>query len=87
MPKDAITKDSDFAFSRLHGLWASSVQGPALRRLIACATEENLARALAEYGIQAGSHFSFHRYLVERQLLRLNEIQAWAVPGLSCLFG
>lgn len=83
MPRAVISTSYDFVFARLHGVWANAVQGEALKRLMGCATEENLARALTEYGIETGSHLSFHKRLAERQLQFLSDFQAMAGPGLG----
>lgn len=83
MPRALISTGYDFLFARLHGVWANAVQGEALKRLIGCATEENLARALAAHGIETGSHLSFHKRLAERQLNQLSEFQALAGPSLG----
>lgn len=69
-----IDSSYDFIFAKLHGMWANSIRGEVLDRLVLSGTMETLQRNFQSIGLNASKREDFNTALYLREHSRINEI-------------
>ncbi len=76
MQKPVINVSYDFLFAKLHGLWANAAKEDRLMQLVNAETEDELARLLDDYHLDASCRETFQRDLLLREIGSLFEISS-----------
>lgn len=72
--------NADFLFPKLHGMWARSMVGESLQRLIQSGREDAVSRALTPLGIDASRREEVQKQIVCAHIAELSSVQRLADP-------
>jgi vacuolar-type H+-ATPase subunit C/Vma6 len=73
----------DYAFPRLHGVWARSFAGAALERLVSAGSEPALGRLLAPLGVDVGQRTTVQRQVLRRHIADLGAARRLMAAGIA----
>ena len=87
MQQTVANLSSDFLFPKLHGMWARSLAGEALQRLVQGGNQEALGRILAPLGIEVTRRMDVQRQLIRRQVAELAAVRRLTDPHTARFYG
>lgn len=87
MPDMVANLSADFLFPKLHGMWARSVAGENLERLIHGGREETVARALSALGIDPSRRAEVQKQIVCAHIAELSAVRRLADPRTARFYG